>query len=1001
MAAKFAGILDTIQLMPHGFNTQVGSKGASLSGGQCQRLALARAFLRDPPVLVLDECTSALDYQSRQAVMENIRSWRNGKTTIIITHDISQILPRDMVYVVKDGQVVDHGKRLYLEAKPNSPFRGFLRSSMGSPAYAEPPNLNKALPPLPSPGSGQDDTSNPCLDFLWEEPDEHLDDPLWDYLRRFRDDEPQRYSFVSPALPSQSNVAPFRQSMLLGQPGLLNLAGLSVVRTPNPQPSASEIECQAFPSAQRDFDWFDPELPELLGPAFLPTSSEVFQQSAPIRQDVTLMVQSPHGSVRQSILRRTINEVGVGAIPLQPLNDVTYRNMNGVVEAEQPKKQKTLSLWRILSTVWPSFTWKLRWQLLLAILGATVYAVATPMFGFIFSKLLITLYEPVGRSLRAMILSLLVLVIALVDGVCVFVQQSCFERCGLAWVNCIRSDAYRRVLLQPREFFDREENSVSQLMDHFDAHGEQMQALLGRFIGYLFIASAMIVTCIIWSLTSCWKLTLLILACVPIVIGLSSLFVRISNVYDRHIANRCELAASIFMECFANIKTVRALGIENRIETKYLAATSRVFTSGLWKAFICGSIYGASQACMLAIIALTFYFALRLLSYREFALSRIFEVLSILLWTLPNASNIFAFIPQGSTAQEAATRLLRLVRQPLNSFEMNGNILIDKVGAVTFSSVNFSYPTRPTQLVLRNLSLSIDVGQCVAIVGSSGSGKSTIASLLLKLYSTGQSSFSPAGAVYLNGKDIAEIHTPTLRSLVSIVPQIPSLFPATVRENIVYGLPQGSKLARADNVHKAAVAAGIEDFILSLPQGYETLIGEGGIGVSGGQAQRIAIARALVRQPHVLILDEATSALDVDSADKIRQTIISLLRANRRSSASFVDVPLDRGSHQPSPLTVIIITHSREMMNFADKVVMLHEGRIVEEGPYDELLRGHNGPFSRMMRGGERAKETAILKRRSWAAMNNSPGIIGSRMTPPSGSRGQYTGKGKQVVRDV
>jgi len=1000
-AAEFANILDTIKLMPDGFDTQVGSKGMLLSGGQRQRIALARAFLRDPPVLILDESTSALDYQNRGAIMEKIRSWRYGKTTIVITHDISQILAGDTIYIMKDGQVVDHGKRFYLEAKPNSAFRQFRHSSIGSSANSRlSPNLNNPLPPLPDSPLDEGGPSSPSGIPLPDDPDEDFDDPLLDYLKRFCDEDTQRYSIVSPTLRGRSSTMTFRQSML-PRPRLSIIAGPSTFREPShsgSQSSTSAIERQVSPPIQADLDRFNPERP---APALPTVPSEVVLRSARVRQDLTLAVQSPRESMTESILQRTIREIGGDAIPLQSLSSERQGNINKVVEVEQPKKEKTLSIWRILSTVWPGFAWKLRRQLLFALLGAIGYAVATPMFGFVFSKLLASLYEPVGRSFMSGILSLIILFIAFTDGICVFVQQSRFERCALAWVNVMRSKAYRRVLLQPREFFDREENGVSRLMDHFDVDAEQMQSLLGRFIGYLFIASAMVTICIIWSLTSCWKLTLVLLACTPIIIGLSALFARINSIYERLIASRSDHAASIFMDCFANIKTVRTLSAESKIEKKYMAASSEIFINGFKKALYCGLAYGTSQASMIAVITLTFYFALRLLAHGEYTLGRVIEVLSILLWTVPNAANIFAFIPRGSAAQEAATRLLRLVNLPLNSFELNGKIRIDKVGAIKFSSVNFVYPTRPTKLVLQKLSLSIDEGECVAIVGSSGSGKSTIASLLLKLYPTRQFDV-PFGSIYLNGRDINTIHTSTLRSLATVVPQTPMIFPATVRENIVYGLPAGSNLAQANSVQRAAKSAGIEDFILSLPQGYDTLIGEGGLGVSGGQAQRIAIARALVRKPHILILDEATSALDVESARTIRETIISLLHENRRSPTGFVDVPLDSSTPQPSPLTVIIITHNKEMMNFADKVAMLHEGRIVEEGPYNELLRKRNGPFSKMMRGEDFAKDTESVNRRSWTAMNSSPGIISSPWTnQPSSSRRPDTGKGKQAVRDV
>lgn len=210
---------------------------------------------------------------------------------------------------------------------------------------------------------------------------------------------------------------------------------------------------------------------------------------------------------------------------------------------------------------------------------------------------------------------------------------------------------------------------------------------------------------------------------------------------------------------------------------------------------------------------------------------------------------------------------------------------------------------------------------CTAIVGPSGSGKSTIASLLLSLYPVNPSTTLPggfSGKISLGGIEIRRIHVPTLRQLVAVVPQHSTLFPKSIRENITYGLEGSSPLNATTNVHHAARAAGIHEFISSLPLGYDTVVGDGGLGLSGGQVQRIAIARALVRQPRVLILDEATSNLDGESAAVIGRTIKNLIAG---------------GNH----MTVIIITHKKEMMEVADRVVVMDRGRVVEDGKPSDL----------------------------------------------------------------
>jgi ATP-binding cassette subfamily B (MDR/TAP) protein 1 len=244
---------------------------------------------------------------------------------------------------------------------------------------------------------------------------------------------------------------------------------------------------------------------------------------------------------------------------------------------------------------------------------------------------------------------------------------------------------------------------------------------------------------------------------------------------------------------------------------------------------------------------------------------------------------------------------------------------------IEFRNATFSYPSRPGRFVLHNLDLSIEENTCTAIVGASGSGKSTIASVLLGLYPMNSNPLFEcgfSGSITLRGLDLSKIHIPTLRSLIAVVSQHPTLFSSTIRANISYGLDEHSPLNTAAAIINSARAAGIHDFITSLPLAYDTVVGDGGLGLSGGQAQRIAVARALIRQPQVLILDEATSNLDRESTEVIRKTVKDLMLTK---------------------MTIIIITHAMEMMEIADRVVVIDRGKVVDQGSFAELMHGGAG----------------------------------------------------------
>jgi subfamily B ATP-binding cassette protein MsbA len=268
---------------------------------------------------------------------------------------------------------------------------------------------------------------------------------------------------------------------------------------------------------------------------------------------------------------------------------------------------------------------------------------------------------------------------------------------------------------------------------------------------------------------------------------------------------------------------------------------------------------------------------------------------------LTNIHNIFQ---QGVGA---ATTVFRYLDHQPDVPEDPGAVQVTKIEKnILFENVHFRYPNTPERTVLDGINLEIEAGQIVALVGPSGAGKTTLANLVPRFYDVTK------GAIKIDGRDIRSIARTSLREMTSIVAQDTFLFNETVFDNIAYGRPGASE----EEVYEAAKTACADDFILKLPDGYQTKIGERGLKLSGGQRQRLAIARAMLKDAPILILDEATSHLDTESERLVQQAVTALM--SRR--------------------TVLVIAHRLSTIRQADKIIVLESGRIAETGTHDELI---------------------------------------------------------------
>lgn len=287
----------------------------------------------------------------------------------------------------------------------------------------------------------------------------------------------------------------------------------------------------------------------------------------------------------------------------------------------------------------------------------------------------------------------------------------------------------------------------------------------------------------------------------------------------------------------------------------------------------------------------------------------------------------FSLVPKIAKAKQAAADFGKILALDTNTTtESRGTFKAAIHGDIVFNDVHFSYASRPDAPALTGVNCRIREGECVAVVGASGSGKSTIGSLLQRLYEP------TSGRISINGNVLSDLDTPWLRDHVSVVSQTPALFDATIAENIAYGMDYES--VSLESIERAARDANIHDFIMSLPKGYDTMIGENASLLSGGQAQRLQIARALVNgRARVLIFDECTSALDTANQQAVMHTIMEVKNGR----------------------TALLITHKLPVMQMCNRILVVDAGRVVEEGTYEQLLR-RRGTFFKLASAGEWAE---------------------------------------------
>lgn len=795
-AAELADAETFIANLPYGYATLVGSMGRLVSGGQKQRLALARALVKDPAVLIMDEATAALDSASEQRIMKAIDHIGNDRTVITIAHRLSTITNADKIIVMHKGRVVEEGDHSTLMAKNG--------------AYAD-------LVKMQSLGS------------------EHVKTGA-----------------------GSKNVASSKEDQV------------SLTKADVDRDSLSRT---------------DVEVSEVVGPAVSASSDS---------------------------------------------GDETTE------EPDTPSK----SLWALFRGYAPA----VRPHLLVvfgALLGSVVVGGAFSGEAVIFGHTvgsLNTCNSPASIRSSGSFYGLMFFVLAVIELFANIVSWS-----GFGWVSenivySVRVLSFRSLFEQDLQWHQSKNRTPALLLSYITSDGDALSGLSGSVIGTMLSITVNMIAAIILTHIIAWRIALVCLSLMPLLLGAGLMELRILGKFEERHENAFTKSVDIGTEAITSIKTVASLSLEEGILNDYrrsLRGPRKETLRVTMQASLCQALTYFLGNC---VNALAYWWGAKQIIAGYYTQTQFLIVVFSLLVSALLFSQMFALAPELSRARAASARILGLIE--IGSDKMSGRIntvspLHHRQGekendieeasekantlsltlagrsasSVQFRDVKFSYPARPDINVLNGLSLDIQPGQFCALVGPSGAGKSTIISLVERMYTPS------SGSIVVGGVDVTKTRDVSFRDDIALVPQESVLFEGSIKFNIGLGARPGQEVTQQE-IEEACRLANIHDVIQDLPDGYETLCGPNGNRFSGGQKQRLSIARALVRRPKLLILDEPTSALDAES-EKLLQD--GLEKASKG-------------------ITVIAIAHRLRTIRQADRIFLIEAGRCVDAGSHEELL---------------------------------------------------------------
>ena len=512
-------------------------------------------------------------------------------------------------------------------------------------------------------------------------------------------------------------------------------------------------------------------------------------------------------------------------------------------------------------------------------------------------------------------LGLTLLFILIIQSIFSFGRTYFFSQVTENILKGVRDDVFKKIIQMPMSFFSKNQSSElnSRMSTDINVISEAFTFNIAELLRQAIVGIGGLILMI--KLTP-FKIAMWFLAIIPALTVITIVFAKKIRFYSKNFQDKIAELSNIVGEAVTGIVNVKVFTNEAYEMKRYSEKTSEIKKFGFKYGLFRGTFFAFIIAFVFGSVFFILYLMIKLYLEKELTGEQFGQFLMLSLFVAASLGGLPEQIASIQRALGATDRVFELIDGEIENIELSDNHEKQTKGEITFNEVSFCYPSRPDFNVLKNISFKAESGQTVALVGSSGSGKTTIASLILRFYDP------LSGNILIDGIDSKSLSLTELRKQIALVPQDVILFAGSIKDNIAYGKPNATE----NEIIEAARKANALDFIESFPDKFNTLVGERGIQLSGGQRQRIAIARAVLKNPSILVLDEATSSLDSESEHLVQEALDKLMVGR----------------------TSIVIAHRLATIKNADKIVVLQNGKVQEIGSHEQLILNENGLYYKL-----------------------------------------------------